>query len=242
MDGKFCFALEAQPLIQHNPMMKIPSFFLSLSFSLCLAGAAFAQTPVVEWDPKTGSNAGGGVLVPSVPGGSDLQGGPDSGSNIGPADGASGDTAIIFNGTQTQPVRTAAGKQFVFSSGNAFEINFLVEPGEGEATILTTADLEVRYDHKEGNVKSILYFDTQGEGPGYKILRHPLTPGSWATLNVALMGNEFTTQMNDVTKRAVITAALRDKPSSIMLGTRIMGSAGVRPLKGKIGKIRLMRN
>lgn len=223
-------------------MMKTPSLLLLLSFPLFLAGAAFAQTPIVEWDPATGSNSGGGVLVPSVPGGSDLEGGPDSGANIGPAEEGGGDSAIIFSGTQTQPVRTAAGKQFVFTSGNAMEINFLVEPGEGEATILSTADLEVRYDHAEGNVESILYFDAQDDGPAYKILRHPLKPGTWAKLNVALLGNEFTVQMNDVTKRAVITAALRDKPSSVMLGARIVGNTGVRPMKGKIGKIRLMNN
>ena len=223
-------------------MMKTPSLLLLLSFPLFFAGLAFAQTPMVEWDPASGSNTGGGVVVPSVPGGSDLEGGPDSGANIGPAEEGGGDSAIIFNGTQTQPVRTAAGKQFVFTSGNAMEINFLVEPGEGEATILSTADLEVRYDYKEGNVESILYFDSQGDGPAYKILRHRLAPGSWAKLNLALLGNEFTAEINGTTKRAVITSELRDKPSSIMLGTRIVGNTGVRSLKGKIGKIRLMKN
>ncbi len=222
-------------------MKRLPLFLSLVALNLS-AGALSAQSPIVEWDPSAGSNSGGGVLIPSVPGGSDLEGGPDSGANIGPADDSSGDSAIIFSGTQTQPVRTSAGKQFVFSSGNAMEINFLVEPGQGEATILSTADLEVRYDHDEGNVESILYFDSQGEGPGYKILRHSLNPGSWAKLNIALLGNEFTAEINGVTKRAIITAGLRDKPSSIMLGTRIVGNTGVRSLKGKIGKVRLMKN
>jgi hypothetical protein len=215
--------------------MKILSLSVALALSLLSVNSVYGQTLEAEWDPASGSNAGGGVMIPSSPGGADLRGGPDSDASVS-------DGAITFGGAQTEPVRTAVGRQFVFTDGHAMEINFLVEPGEGEATILSMADLEIRYDYDEGNIQSILYFDSQGEGPGYKIHRHPVAPGDWVKLNVALLGREFTAEVNGMMRRELINNPLQAKPSSIMLGARIVENASARTLKGKIGKVRLTRN
>ena len=222
-------------------MMKHLPLWFNLLLLVGLISNASGQSVVAEWDPSLGMNADGGVRIPSSVGGVELKG-SGGGTEIGKAKEPYDGSAIIFNGTQAEPVRTALGKQYGFGKGDGIEIDFLVEGGEGESTILSMADLEIRYVPAEGNVQVILYFDPQGEGPGYKILRHALAPGNWAKLNVALLGNDFTVNMNGVTRKALITNPLREKPSSLMLGARIVNNASARTLKGQIGKVRLSRN
>ncbi len=204
--------------------------------SICALRAS--ASPVAEWNPSQGTGNAGSIVVPDAVGSLKLEGGPDSDTSLARAADFPDGAAIVFGGSQTKSMRTAAGGKLSIGSGSTIEINVCPDASPGDMTILCVPGLELRYAAAKQQLSVIVFHDTEQNTANYTHVDLAAKPGQWSAVKVSISDTELACEVAGVSGRKKLLSPLKVEAAAVQLGMK----GNSRPYKGKVGKITISQD